>query len=48
VANLPRYRAIQRDLRVRLDRWMAETGDPRASADDDRYDRYPYYGPPAK
>ena len=48
VANLPRYRAIQRELRVRLDRWMAETGDPRASVDDDRYDRYPYYGPPAK
>lgn len=48
VANLPRYRTIQRELRARLDRWMAETADPRASADDDRYDLYPYYGPPAK
>jgi arylsulfatase A-like enzyme len=48
VATLPRYRTIRRDLRARLDRWMAETSDPRASVDDDRYDRYPYYGPPAK
>jgi hypothetical protein len=27
---------------------MKETGDPRATTDDDRWDRYPYFGPPAK
>ncbi len=33
-------------LRNRLDQWMRATGDPRATSDDDRFDRYPYYGPP--
>ncbi|MBM3333511.1 hypothetical protein FJY63_02510, partial [Candidatus Sumerlaeota bacterium] len=32
-------------LRSELDRWMAETADPRAAnPDDDRWDRFPYYG----
>ena len=35
-------------LRRTLDDWMRTTGDPRATADDDRWDRYPYYGQPAK
>ena len=35
-------------LRRILDEWMRTTGDPRAIADDDRWDRYPYYGQPAK
>jgi hypothetical protein len=25
---------------------MRDTADPRATDDDDRFDRYPYYGPP--
>ena len=28
-------------------RWMRETADPRATVDDDRWDRFPYYGQPA-
>lgn len=35
-------------LRADLDRWMTDTADPRATADDDRWDRYPYFGAPAK
>lgn len=35
-------------LRRTLDEWMRTTGDPRATTDDDRWDRYPYYGQPAK
>jgi hypothetical protein len=27
---------------------MKETGDPRASQDDDRFDKFPYYGGPLK
>ncbi|MPY89979.1 MAG: sulfatase-like hydrolase/transferase [Luteitalea sp.] len=36
------------ELRRLLDEWMRETGDPRATNDDDRWDRYPYYGGRAK
>jgi hypothetical protein len=39
---------VQQRLRVELDRWMRDTGDARATLDDDRWDRFPYYGPPAK
>jgi len=35
-------------LRRMLDEWMRTTGDPRATTDDDRWDRYPYYGQPGK
>jgi len=48
VAGQPEHRAAQQRLRARLDRWMRETGDPRATGDDDRWDRFPYYGQPAK
>ncbi len=48
VAGRPAHRAPQQRLREELDRWMRETGDPRATADDDRWDRFPYYGQPAK
>ncbi|MFZ4985099.1 MAG: sulfatase [Blastocatellia bacterium] len=48
VAGQIRYRARQRELSRRLDHWMRETADPRATVDDDRYDRYRYFGPPAK
>jgi N-sulfoglucosamine sulfohydrolase len=44
VAGLPSYGQTRTQLRKALDRWMRETGDPRATRDDDRWDRYPYYG----
>lgn len=46
LADDPRHAATLRQLRARLDAWMRDTQDPRATADDDRFDRYPYYGPP--
>jgi hypothetical protein len=42
------YRKLQQRLRADLDRWMRETKDPRSGQDDDRWDRVPYYGQPAK
>ena len=48
VAGRPQYRDAQRRLRADLDAWLRETGDPRMIADDDRWDRFPYYGQPAK
>jgi arylsulfatase A-like enzyme len=47
VAGRPAHRGAERRLRTELDRWLRETGDPRASVDDDRWDRFPYYGQPA-
>lgn len=35
-------------LRAAVETWMRETGDPRATSDDDRWDRYPYFGGPAR
>ncbi len=46
VAGDPANADVLRSLRARLDRWMRDTGDPRATLDDDRFDRYPYYGSP--
>lgn len=46
VAADARQAETVRRLRARLDQWMRATGDPRAVSDDDRFDRYPYYGPP--
>ena len=34
------------ELRAKLDRWMEETADPRVDPSDDRFDKYPYVGPP--
>jgi arylsulfatase A-like enzyme len=48
VAGRPEYREAQRRLRAELDAWLRETGDPRATVDDDRWDRFPYYGERAK
>jgi len=48
VAGRAEYAAVQQRLRARLERWMKETGDPRATVDDDRWDRYPYFGPALK
>jgi len=44
VAGRPEYAEAQQDLRDALVRWMRETADPRAVADDERWDRYPYFG----
>jgi uncharacterized sulfatase len=44
VAGRPEFAGAKRKLRAELDRWMIETGDPRALNDDDRWDRYPYIG----
>jgi arylsulfatase A-like enzyme len=44
VAGRSEYRAALERLRAELGRWMRDTGDPRARGDDDRWDRFPYYG----
>jgi N-sulfoglucosamine sulfohydrolase len=44
VARQSAYARTKQDLRAALDRWMRDTADPRATTDDDRWDRYPYYG----
>jgi uncharacterized sulfatase len=48
VAGQPAHAATERRLRVQLDSWLRETGDPRVIQDDDRWDRFPYYGQPLK
>jgi arylsulfatase A-like enzyme len=48
VAADPGRSALKAQLRRTLDDWMRTTGDPRATTDDDRSDRYPYYGQPSK
>ena len=45
VAGQPGYRDVQDELRRDLQRWMRETGDPRATSEDDPWDRFPYFGP---
>jgi hypothetical protein len=47
VAGRKEYAAAQSRLRSRLDRWLKTTDDPRATSDDDRWDRYPYFSEPA-
>jgi arylsulfatase A-like enzyme len=44
VAGQPGYAEPQKRMREQLDRWMKETADPRAISDDDRWDKYPYFG----
>jgi len=44
VADDASYADAKNDLRDRLECWMRETGDPRITVDDNRWDRYPYYG----
>ena len=46
LASDPKYAAAKRALRRALDAWMRDTGDPRFRSDDDRWDRYPYFGKP--
>ena len=44
VAGRPEYAAAKRELRTSLQQWMIETEDPRVVEQDDRWDRYPYFG----
>ncbi|HKE03756.1 MAG TPA: sulfatase [Blastocatellia bacterium] len=48
VAERAEYAKAKKRLRAALDKWMRETGDPRATTDDDRWDRYPYFGNPGR
>jgi N-sulfoglucosamine sulfohydrolase len=44
VADKEEYAPVLAKLKRDLQAWMEETGDPRAKTDDDRFDRYPYFG----
>ena len=45
VAGKPEYEKARKDMRARLDKWMKETNDPRATnPKDDRWDKYEYCG----
>lgn len=48
LASDPKYAEILAHLKKQLDDWQRSTGDPRATDQGDVFDRYPYYGPPAK
>jgi arylsulfatase A-like enzyme len=48
VAGRPAHASAQQRLRQQLESWLRETGDPRVTMDDDRWDRFPYYGEPAR
>lgn len=48
VAERSEYAGSKATLRAELEQWMKLTADPRATSDDDRWDRYPYFGAPAK
>lgn len=48
VAAKPEYGRAKGTLRTALDDWMRKTADPRVATDDDRWDKYPYFGGPAK
>ena len=48
LAGRPEHEEARSGCVARLDAWMRETADPRAATDDDRWDRYPYYGQPAR
>lgn len=48
IAARAEYADARQKMKVSLARWMEDTQDPRATSDDDRWDRYPYFGgPPA-
>jgi arylsulfatase A-like enzyme len=48
VAGKAEYTEMRKELRAALDTWMRETDDPRFTTDDDRWDKYPYFGNPGK
>jgi uncharacterized sulfatase len=43
VADRPEHADAKKDLRARLDRWMAAAADPRATGGGQQFDRYPYH-----
>jgi N-sulfoglucosamine sulfohydrolase len=47
LAGVPAHARTLARLRGELSAWQRATGDPRMDQDDDRWDRYPYYGAPA-
>jgi N-sulfoglucosamine sulfohydrolase len=47
VASKPEYAAALGKMRAMLTAWMKDTADPRATSDDDPWDRYVYIGPAA-
>lgn len=46
VAGHTEHAETEKRLRAELDGWMSRTGDPRATSDDDPWDRFPYTGTP--
>jgi uncharacterized sulfatase len=44
LADRPDYAQTKRTLQEALNAWMRATNDPRARAEDDRWDHYPYFG----
>ena len=42
------YAGAKKELRAALDTWMRDTADPLVISDDDRWDKYPYFGKRAK
>ena len=48
VAAKPEYAGAKTVLRTALLNWMRDTKDPRAAANTDPWDRYPYFGPPGR
>ncbi len=44
VAARAEYATQKAALRAALEKWMRDTGDPRIAADDDRWDKFPYFG----
>ena len=50
VAEYPEYAAQLKELREQTQKWMTDTGDPRATAGGayDAFDKYRYNGPPEK
>lgn len=48
VADQSQYAEAKAQLRARLDKHLTDTADPRLLHDDDRFDRYEYYGAPAE
>jgi RND family efflux transporter MFP subunit len=50
VADDPKYKEVRAAMRAELERYMKETEDPRAApgGGDDRWDKFKYYGTPAK
>ena len=48
VAGDPAYARTLARLRTELQSWQRHTADPRITQDDDRWDKYPYFGAPAK